>query len=179
MSTWRIYMSGSTRVHKCSHCPCMPEYGSESQTLCVYACICIWMACEWYWSMVFSEMKLIGADFFVVWIFYSFNNVLLVLKFIECLWGLFGCLAIITTLPTTIHWLIGIRQYYLPDFQTGKPNESTNGQGMHHCHQFRAYWNTLETPGTSNHPHKCSRIQTGLQNGGTDSEMLNLVRLHW
>ena len=29
MSIQRIYMSGSTRVHKCLRCHYMPEYGSE------------------------------------------------------------------------------------------------------------------------------------------------------
>ena len=75
MSTQRIYMSGSTRVHKHSRCPCMPEYGSESQTLHIYACVCICEACERYLSMELSVMKIIGVDFIVVWIFCSFNDV--------------------------------------------------------------------------------------------------------
>ena len=79
MSTRCIYMSGSTRVHKCSHCPCMPEYSSKSRTLHIYACICICEACERCLSMALGVMKLIGIDFVVVLIFYSFNNV-----FVSC-----------------------------------------------------------------------------------------------
>ena len=41
MSTWRIYMLGSIRVHKHSRHPCMPEYSSESWTLHLCVCICI------------------------------------------------------------------------------------------------------------------------------------------
>ena len=43
--------------------------------------------------MAFSLMKLIGIDFVVVLIFYSFNNILLVLEFVEYLWGLIGLLS--------------------------------------------------------------------------------------
>ena len=38
-------------------------------------CVCIWMACEGCLLMAFSVMKLIGIDFVIVLIFYSFNNV--------------------------------------------------------------------------------------------------------
>ena len=51
MSTRHIYMSGSTRVHKCSRRHYMPEYGSESRTLHLCVCICICEACERYLSM--------------------------------------------------------------------------------------------------------------------------------
>ena len=49
--------------------------------------------------MEVNVMKIIEVDFIVVWIFYSFKDVLLVLDFIKCFYvnGL-GCLAIITTL---------------------------------------------------------------------------------
>ena len=44
--------------------------------------------------MALSVMKVIGIDFNVVLIFYSFNDVfLLVLEFIKCLWGLIGLLS--------------------------------------------------------------------------------------
>ena len=66
MSTWRIYMLGSTRVHKCLHHPCMSEYGSESQTLCIYACVCICEACERCLLMELSVMKIVEVDFVVV-----------------------------------------------------------------------------------------------------------------
>ena len=46
MSIQRIYMLGSIRVHKGSHCPYMPEYGFKSRTLHIYACVCICKACE-------------------------------------------------------------------------------------------------------------------------------------
>ena len=72
MSTWRIYMSGSIRVHKRSCRPCMPEYGSEPRTLHLCVCICICEACEICLSMEYSIMKTVGIDFDVVRIFYSF-----------------------------------------------------------------------------------------------------------
>ena len=52
--------------------------------------------------MALGVMKVIGIDFVVVLIFYSFNNVLLVVGFIKYLYvnGL-GCLAIITTNETS------------------------------------------------------------------------------
>ena len=53
----------------------MPEYGSESQTLHIYACVCICEACERCLSMELSAMKIIEVDSVVVWIFYSFNDV--------------------------------------------------------------------------------------------------------
>ena len=39
MSIWCIYRSESIRDNKHSHRPCMPEYGSKLQTLCVYVSI--------------------------------------------------------------------------------------------------------------------------------------------
>ena len=66
MSTWCIYMLGSTRVHKHLHRPCMPEYDSKSRTLHIYACICICEACERCLSMVFDVMKIIEVDFVIV-----------------------------------------------------------------------------------------------------------------
>ena len=39
------YRSGSISVHKRSHCLYVPEYGSASQTLVKYACICTSVAC--------------------------------------------------------------------------------------------------------------------------------------
>ena len=66
MSIWRIYMSGSTRVHKRLRCPCMPEYSSESQTLHIYVCVCICYACERCLSMELSVMKIIEVDLIVV-----------------------------------------------------------------------------------------------------------------
>ena len=93
MSTWRIYMSGSTRVHKCLCCPCMPEYGSESWTLRLYVCICICEACERYLSMELSVMKIIGADFVVVWIFCSFNDVFISSYTFKMFWKLIGLLS--------------------------------------------------------------------------------------
>ena len=71
MCTWHIYSLGSTRVHKHSHCPCMPEYGSKSRTH-MYACICICEACKGCLSMALGVMKVIGIDFVVALIFYSF-----------------------------------------------------------------------------------------------------------
>ena len=79
MSTQHIYMLGSTRVHKHSCHPCMPEYGSESRTPHTYACICICEACERCLSMALGVVKVIGIDFIVVLVFYSFNNV-----FVSC-----------------------------------------------------------------------------------------------
>ena len=75
MSTQCIYMSGSTRVHKCSCRPCMPEYGSESWTSCIYACVCICEAWERCLLIALSVMKVIEVDFVVVWIFCSFKDV--------------------------------------------------------------------------------------------------------
>ena len=43
--------------------------------------------------MEFSVMKLIGIDFNIISILYSFNDVLLVLGFMECLWELIGLLS--------------------------------------------------------------------------------------
>ena len=99
MSTQRIYMSRSTRVHKHLRRPCMPEYGSESQTLHIYACVCICEACERCLLMELDVMKVIEVDLIIILIFYSFKMFLLVLDFIKCFYvnGL-GCLAIITTL---------------------------------------------------------------------------------
>ena len=57
------------------HHPCMPEYSSESQTLCIYACVCICETCERCLLMELNVMKIIEVDFIVVWIFYSFNDV--------------------------------------------------------------------------------------------------------
>ena len=53
----------------------MPEYDSESQTLCIYACICICEACERCLLMELGVMKIIGVDLIVVLIFYSFKDV--------------------------------------------------------------------------------------------------------
>ena len=75
MSTWRIYMSGSMRVHKHSCCPWMPEYSSKPWTLRIYACICTCRACEKCLLMELDVMKVIEADLIVVWIFCSFNDV--------------------------------------------------------------------------------------------------------
>ena len=43
-----------------------PEYGSKLRTLHVYACICIFEACERCLLMEFSVMKIIEVDFVVV-----------------------------------------------------------------------------------------------------------------
>ena len=59
-------MSGSTRVHKHSRCPCMPEYGSKPQTLHIYACICICKACEKCLSIELDVTKVIEVDLIVV-----------------------------------------------------------------------------------------------------------------
>ena len=99
MSTWHIYMLWSTRVHKCLCHPCMPEYGSELQTLRIYACVCICEACERCLLMELSVMKIVEVDFVVVWIFYSFDNVLSVLEFINCLWELIGLLSNYHNMP--------------------------------------------------------------------------------
>ena len=74
-SIQRIYRLGSMRVHKCLHCPYMPEYGSTSQKLHVYVSICICESCKRCLLMEFSVTKLIGINFIVVLIFYSLNNV--------------------------------------------------------------------------------------------------------
>ena len=66
MSTWHIYMLVSIRVHKHSHCPYMPEYGSEPQTLHLCVCICICEACESCLLMEYSIMKTVGIGFDVV-----------------------------------------------------------------------------------------------------------------
>ena len=71
---WCIYMSGSIRVHKCFRHPCMPEYSSKSQTLCIYACICICEACKKCLLMKINVMKIIEVDLIVVLIFYSFKQ---------------------------------------------------------------------------------------------------------
>ena len=102
MSIRHIYSSGSIRVYKCSHCPYMPEYSSASQTLCVCVSICIWTACKGCLSVSFSVIKLIGIDFDIISMFYSFMVFLLVLGFIGCLWELIGLLVIITTSPISI-----------------------------------------------------------------------------
>ena len=93
MSTRHKYMLGSTRVHKCSCCPCMPEYGSKSWTLCLYVCICICEACERYLLMELSVMKIIGVDFVVVWIFCSFNDVFISSYTFKMFWKLIGLLS--------------------------------------------------------------------------------------
>ena len=92
MSIWHIYMLGSTRVHKHLRHPCMPEYGSESWTLCLYVCICICDACKRYLSMELSVMKIIGVDFIVVWIFCSFNDVFISSYSFKMFWKLIGLL---------------------------------------------------------------------------------------
>ena len=97
MSTRCIYMLGSTRVHKHLHCPCMPECGSESWTLHIYACVCICETCERCLLMELSVMKIVEVDFVVVWIFCSFNDVFVSSWVYKCLWGLIGLLRIITT----------------------------------------------------------------------------------
>ena len=93
MSTWCIYMSGSTRVHKHLCRPCMPEYSSESWTLCLYVCICICEACKRYLSMELSVMKIIGVDFIAVWIFCSFNDVFISSYTFKIFWKLIGLLS--------------------------------------------------------------------------------------
>ena len=65
MSIRRIYMSGSTRVHKRSRRPCMPEYSSASRTLHIYACGCICEECERCLLIVLSVMKIVEVDFIV------------------------------------------------------------------------------------------------------------------
>ena len=93
MSTWHIYMLGSTRVHKHLRRPCMPEYSSESWTLRIYACVCICKACERCLLMELNVMKIIEVDFVVVWIFYSFNDVFVSSWVYKSLWGLIGLLS--------------------------------------------------------------------------------------
>ena len=93
MSTWCIYMLGSTRVHKRLCRPCMPEYSSESWTLHLYVCICICEACERYLSMELGVMKIIGVDFIVVWIFCSFNDVFISSYTFKMFWKLIGLLS--------------------------------------------------------------------------------------
>ena len=93
MSIQRIYMLGSTRVHKCSRRPCMPEYGSRWQTLHIYAYVCICEECERCLLIVLNVMKIVEVDFVVPWIFYSFNDVLLVLILLKCFWELIGLLS--------------------------------------------------------------------------------------
>ena len=44
----------------------MPEYSSEPRTLCIYACICIYKACEKCLSMELDVMKVIEVDLIVV-----------------------------------------------------------------------------------------------------------------
>ena len=99
MSTWHIYMLGSTRVHKCLCRPCMPEYGSESWTLRIYACVCICKACERCLSMELSVMKIIEVDLIVVWIFYSFNNVFVSSCIYKMFWKLIGLLSNYHNMP--------------------------------------------------------------------------------
>ena len=99
MSTWRIYMSGSTRVHKRLRHPCMPEYSSESWTLRLYVCICICEACKRYLSMELSVMKIIGIDFVVVWIFCSFNDVFISSYTFKMFWKLIGLLSNYHNMP--------------------------------------------------------------------------------
>ena len=65
MSTRCIYMLGSIRVHKRSRRPCMPEYGSKSRTLHIYACVCICEECERCLLIVLSVMKIVEVDFIV------------------------------------------------------------------------------------------------------------------
>ena len=94
MSTQRIYMSGSIRVHKHLRCPCMPEYGSELWTLHLCVCICICEACESCLLMEYSIMKTVGIGFDVVWIFYSFLIMfLLVIILLKYFWELIGLLS--------------------------------------------------------------------------------------
>ena len=42
------------------------EYGSNSQTLCIYVCVCICEACERCLLMELSVMKIVEVDFVVV-----------------------------------------------------------------------------------------------------------------
>ena len=93
MSTWRIYMLGSIRVHKRSHRPCMPEYGSEPRTLHLCVCICICEEYERCLLIVLSVMKIVEVDFIVPWIFYSLMMFLLVLILLKCFWELIGLLS--------------------------------------------------------------------------------------
>ena len=51
------------------------------------------MAYEGCLSVSFGVIKLIGIDFNIISIFYSFMVFLLVLGFIKCLWGLIGLLS--------------------------------------------------------------------------------------
>ena len=86
-------MSGSTRVHKRSRRPCMPEYSSESWTLRLNVCICICEAYKRYLSMELSVMKIIGVDFIVVWIFCSFNDAFISSYTFKMFWNLIGLLS--------------------------------------------------------------------------------------
>ena len=93
MSIQCIYMSVSTRVHKCLRRPCMPEYGSEPRTLHIYVCVCIYYACERCLSMELSVMKIVEVDLIVVWIFYSFNSVFVSSYIYKMFWKLIGLLS--------------------------------------------------------------------------------------
>ena len=93
MSTRHICMSGSTKVHKRLRRPCMPEYGSESRTLCIYACICIYKACEKCFSIELDVMRVIETDLIAVWIFYSFNSVFISSYIFKMFWKLIGLLS--------------------------------------------------------------------------------------
>ena len=99
MSIWRIYMSGSTRVHKCSCHHYMPEYGSEWWTLHIYACVCICEECERCLLIVLSVMKMIEVDFVVPWIFYSFNDVFVSSYSFKVFWDLIGLLSNYHNMP--------------------------------------------------------------------------------
>ena len=73
---------------------------SESQTLRIYACVCICEACERRLLMELGVIKVIEVDLIIVLIFYSFKMFLLVLDFIKCSY-VNGCLEIITKGHTT------------------------------------------------------------------------------
>ena len=76
---------GSTRVHKHLRRPCMPEYGSEPQTLHIYVCVCICYACKRYLSMELSLMKIVEVYLMLYEYFVPLIMFLLVLEFIKYL----------------------------------------------------------------------------------------------
>ena len=93
MSTWRIYMSGSIKVHKCSRHHYMPEYGSKWRILHIYVCVCICEECKRCLLIVLSVMKIIEVNFIVPWIFYSFNDVFVSSYSFKMFWDLIGLLS--------------------------------------------------------------------------------------
>ena len=95
MSIWCIYRSGSIRVYKCLYCP----YIYAWIWLCIInsSCVCTYMPLVGMQKVFFDGTRCNEDNWSwfdsCVNILFFLIMFLLVLKFIKCLWGLFGLLS--------------------------------------------------------------------------------------